>query len=816
MTEREHIKKLDEILSEVFLNLGQSLQGKKVGVLFSGGIDSSVIAIYAKKHGLNPTLYTFGVANAKDRDFAERCAKDLDIPFKFIEITEREIEDSHNFIEKSLEKIEYDVNPMQIALAMGVYLAGKKIAENKVDVVLSGQGADELFAGPHRYGELNDEDLQKRMVHDARTAPQTDMRRDASMTELSGVKMMFPFSDKDFVDVSLDIPISYKIKNGERKYIFRRLGDYVGLPGYIVDRKRAAMQYSSGVQRVVTRFSRKEKSYNKVMEDIILEAAKKDIHNKSDFISLIKENLRGQNIADFPSSIMLRRKYRELSKSGKIESSKSLENLLVTKKMRSLSGVSIITVLTKPWSCPGECVYCPTEVDVPKSYLSNEPAVMRAILCDYDPARQIKARLNSLGLEGHPTDKIELIVIGGTFSSLSRDYQEEYIRQCYIALNDQPQSGNIESGISSLELESRIKNQGGNSNSKFKILNTKFSLADAKKANESAKHRCVGLTLETRPDYITQKEVEWFRYLGATRVELGVQSVFDGVLELNKRGHKVAETVRATKLLKDAGFKICYHMMPNLPGSDLEKDLEMFRVIFTDERFQPDYVKIYPCVVTKGSELYKWWKAGKYQPYSDKELENLICEIKKITPYHVRIMRLIRDIPSSSIEAGSKVSNMRQNVQKRLVKEGESCKCIRCREAGLQNKNEKLKIKKADLFTEEYEASDGKEVFLSYESKDRRTLTALLRFRLPGRTFIKELEGCTLIRELHTYGQQIEIGKEGKTQHQGLGKKLIIEAEELAKKNGYEKIAVISGVGVRDYYRNLGYELVGEYMVKDL
>ncbi|MEK7447583.1 MAG: tRNA uridine(34) 5-carboxymethylaminomethyl modification radical SAM/GNAT enzyme Elp3 [Patescibacteria group bacterium] len=517
---------------------------------------------------------------------------------------------------------------------------------------------------------------------------------------------------------------------------------------------------------------------NSLLEKIINEAISKNISTEEDFLSLTKEVFRGGKQAKFPSNIELRKVYKSMVQDGKLEPSKQLEKILVTKKMRSLSGVAVITVLTKPAPCPGKCLYCPSQKDVPKSYLASEPAVMRAILCEYNPYRQVEARLSALELEGHPTDKIELIVIGGTFSALPRDYQEEYIKRCFDALNK--------------------------TNSK--------DLDGAKKKNETAKHRCVGLTLETRPDYISEEEVEHMRYLGATRVELGVQSVFDDVLKYNKRGHKVQRTIEATKLLKNAGLKVCYHMMPNLPGSNLKKDLEMFKVIFTGQRFQPDYIKIYPCMVTKGSDLYALWRAGKYKPYSDKELEDLICEIKKTVPYHVRIMRLIRDIPSSDIEAGSKVSNLRQNAQKRLAEEDLKCKCIRCRESGLNlAKNDSIQ-----LFKEEYEASKGREIFLSYESDDRTTLYSLLRLRLTKDVFISEIKGCALIRELHTYGQQIRIGKKGDTQHKGLGKKLILEAEKIAKENGYKKIAIIAGVGVRDYYKKMGYKLEGEYMTKDL
>jgi len=570
---------------------------------------------------------------------------------------------------------------------------------------------------------------------------------------------------------------------------------------------------------------------DKILENIIIEADAKQVSDEETFLALIKESLKGQNIASFPSNIILRKTYGAMIKEGKISKNPKLEKILVTKKMRSLSGVSIITVLTKPWPCPGECVYCPTEADVPKSYLASEPAVMRAILCDYEPYRQVAARLASLKIEGHPTDKIELIVIGGTFSALPRDYQEDFIKECFRALNGVPSVIPAEAGIQS----SSDKKEEGTDSGQARMTEKRFlhsqpalsavergrndSLEDAKKKNEIAKHRCVGLTLETRPDYITKKEVKWFRYLGATRVELGVQSVFDDVLKFNKRGHGVDSTAQATKLLKDAGFKICYHMMPNLPGSNLEKDLEMFKIIFTDARFQPDYVKIYPCMVTKGSELYDLWKAGKYQPYSDEELEKLICEIKKTVPYHVRIMRLIRDIPSSDIEAGSKVSNLRQNAQSKLEKEGEKCKCIRCREIGQNQISKGIdsgQARMTKLFKEEYDASEGREIFLSYESENRDFLYALLRLRFPHETYLSELDGCAIIREVHTYGQQIKIGKKGETQHKGLGKNLIQEAEKISRDAGYKKVAVISGIGVRDYYKKIGYKLDGEYMVKVL
>ncbi len=514
----------------------------------------------------------------------------------------------------------------------------------------------------------------------------------------------------------------------------------------------------------------------KILENIIEKSIGR-VSDKETLLTIIKKELEGKNVSSFPSNIILLGKYRAMVTKGSISPDKKLEEILITKRMRSLSGVAVITVLTKPWPCPGECLYCPSESKVPKSYLSTEPAVRRAILCDYDPSKQVKARLESLRLEGHPTDKIELIIIGGTFSYLPRDYQEEFVKCCFDTLNGKKSK----------------------------------SLAEAKKTNESGENRCVGLTLETRPDYITGEEAEWFRYLGATRVELGVQSVFDEVLKLNKRGHDVLATVRATKILKNAGFKICYHMMPNLPGSTYEKDIENFKIIFSDERFQPDYIKIYPCLVVKGSELYQLWKEGKYTPYTEIELERLICEVKQVVPYYIRIMRLIRDIPSGNIEAGSKVTNLRQLVQGKV-----KCRCIRCRETGLNMENGKCKMRKLKLFREEYPANNGREIFLSYENEERTLLYSLLRLRLPKDWSIKAIEGCALIREVHTYGQQMKIGSKGIIQHTGFGKKLLAEAENIAKEEGYEKVAVISGVGVRNYYRRLNYYLSSEYMLKKI
>lgn len=379
-----------------------------------------------------------------------------------------------------------------------------------------------------------------------------------------------------------------------------------------------------------------------------------------------------------------------------------------------------------------------------------------------------------LEAEGHPTDKIELRIVGGTWSYYPKSYQNWFVKKCFDACN-----------------EKRGKN-----------------LKEAQKLNEKAKYRIVGLSVETRPDFVNTLEIKQLRNLGTTMVELGVQSIYDDVLKLNLRGHGIKETILATKLLKDAGLKVLYQMMPDLPGSNLKKDEAMFEELFKNPDFQPDLLKIYPCALLKEAPLYKLYKGGKYQPYAKTQLIKLIEKIKKKIPCYVRIQRIIRDIPSKIIVAGpAKISNLRQFLLEKMKKEGWRCKCIRCREV----KEKYLPKEKLYLFREDYQASEGKEIFLSFESKNRIKLYSLLRLRLSS-------QNTALIREIHTFGQLVPIfQKQTAIQHRGLGKKLIKEAEKIAKKEfNLRKIAVISGVGARDYFRKLGYKLEDTYMVKSI
>jgi len=464
-----------------------------------------------------------------------------------------------------------------------------------------------------------------------------------------------------------------------------------------------------------------------------------------------------------------------LVKKGEIKEQPTLRNLLKKARIRTLSGVSPVAVLTKEMGCPGKCVYCPTEARMPKSYLSNEPAVMRAIRAKFDPYQQVVDRLTALQNCGHPIEKIELIVMGGTFSSHPKRYQTWYIRRCFQALN---------------EFGTKKKS-------------TKTDLVSLQRANEKAACRCVGLTLETRPDWIDAAEVANFLRLGCTRVELGVQSLSDEVLKLTQRGHGIDATKKAIRLLKNAGFKIGLHMMPNLPGSTPAKDFKMFEELFESGEYAPDQLKIYPCVVCEHSELEEWWRSGKFKPYSDKVLTNLLVKIKNIVPKWVRLSRVIRDIPAESILAGSKITNLRQVLQA----SGVQCSCIRCREI----RDGQVDWKKVKLTEIRYSANGGEEVFLSFEEESSEKLVSLLRLR-----FVENSD-TAFVREVHSYGSELGVGESGGSgQHRGYGKKLLLTAEKLAKAAGYKKLAVISGVGVRDYYRNQDYRLDGPYMTKQL
>ncbi|MFA6486266.1 MAG: tRNA uridine(34) 5-carboxymethylaminomethyl modification radical SAM/GNAT enzyme Elp3 [Candidatus Magasanikbacteria bacterium] len=544
--------------------------------------------------------------------------------------------------------------------------------------------------------------------------------------------------------------------------------------------------------------------------------------------------LRGKKTAlDIPKSDLLKA-YHELLRARKIVKNPELEKLMIKRGVRTLSGVAIVTNLTKPYGCPGKCVYCPTEAQMPKSYLSDEPAAARALSLAFDPYEQTRRRIDTLAKNGHPTDKIELIIKGGTWNFYPLDYQYWFILRCFEAAN-----GNNKSKIKNQKFNLKIKNDRS-----FASLRacpelvegmTQKKLLDAQKKNETAKHRVIGLTLETRPDFINLENILTMRALGCTRVELGVQTIDDRILKTVKRGHDAQAVRTATALLKNFGFKVDYHLMPQLPGSTPAKDTKMMLEIFSNPDYRPDMIKIYPCTVVKNSELYDWLVAKKYRPYSDKKLIEVLKNFKATVPRYCRISRLIRDIPSHHIQAGNLTTNLRQVIQTQMTAEGMKCNCLRCREAGHQNDKFRISNLKFRIFIDKYFASGGNEYFISIEDKNRQVVFAFCRLRLtpntlptgkqagqigshliPNTFYLTPHTYPAFIRELHTYGQLVGISKTGDIQHTGMGKALIKKAEEICRKQRVTKLAVISGVGVRGYYRKLGYRLENQYMVKKL
>ena len=454
---------------------------------------------------------------------------------------------------------------------------------------------------------------------------------------------------------------------------------------------------------------------------------------------------------------------------------------------RTISGVTPLAVMTAPTSCPGKCIYCPTFPDSPQSYTPDSPAVLRAKLFDFDARRQVETRLGTFADMGHPTDKIELIIMGGTFLAQPVDYQYRFIKECYDGLN----------GVASATLE------------------------EAKRFNETAASRCTGLCIETRPDWCGKAEIERMLEFGATRVELGVQTLDDDIFRLVRRGHGVAEVVKATALLREHGFKVYYHWMPGLPGSTPEKDLEMSKLLFSDDRFKPDGLKLYPTMVVQGTELEKWHQTGRYQPYDNDTMIDLTVRIKSIVPKYVRISRVLRDIPSKFISGGLKDS-LRDIVKERMRQEGIECRCTRCREYGHRSLSD-WEIGEPHIVRLDYDAAGDREVFLSFED-DKETLFGLLRLRIqsvPVPVLRQGKKGReAIVRELHVFGPEVPLSekKSQAAQHKGLGKALLREAERIARDEfGSARMVILSGTGAKEYYRaELGYISQGNYMVKAL
>lgn len=459
------------------------------------------------------------------------------------------------------------------------------------------------------------------------------------------------------------------------------------------------------------------------------------------------------------------------------------------KKVRSISGVNVIGVMSSPRGCPhGRCVFCPMEKGFPMSYTSGEPAAMRGMQSGYDPHLQITSRLDQLRAIGHEPSKVELVIQGGTFLAAPSEYQEHFVKRCLDAIT----------GFDSPNLE------------------------EAKARAEASVTRNVGLTIETKPDWCKQPHVDQMLRFGATRVEIGVQVIDDYVYQLTNRGHTVEDVVEAFRIAKDAGVKIVAHMMPGLPGSNFEKDLDSFRTLFNDPRFKPDMMKIYPCLVMEGTELYEWWKRGTYQAYDTEQAAELISKVKEFVPPWIRIMRVQREFPVQQIKAGPKKGNLRELAVARLKERGKRCRCIRCREVGHRTLKEQVEVRseQVQLLTQEYEASEGKEIFISFEEPGADILVGYLRLRMPSeKAHRPEVDSrCAVVRELHVYGPEVPVGQryEDAWQHSGYGRRLLAEAESTAKGLGADRILIMSALGTKAYYKRSGYEPVGPYVGKTL
>jgi elongator complex protein 3 len=455
-----------------------------------------------------------------------------------------------------------------------------------------------------------------------------------------------------------------------------------------------------------------------------------------------------------------------------------VERLLQRKPMRTMSGVAAVAVMTSPAPCPhGKCIYCPggVESNSPQSYTGKEPAARRGAFYDFDPFREVQGRIEQLEAIGHKTDKIDLIIMGGTFTSRPLDYQVDFVKRCFDAMNGTEAS----------------------------------SLEEAQDLNEEADHRCIGMTIETRPDALTEEQVLASMALGMTRVEMGVQILDEDILRQVNRGHGVQAIIDATAVAKKAGLKVCYHLMPGLPGSSPQKDLQSFRTVFEDERFRPDMLKLYPTLVVQGTKLYDMWKSGEFHPYSTEEAVEVLAEMKCSIPPWARIQRIQRDIPVPLIEDGVDKGHLRELVQERMRTEGHQCRCIRCREVGLKG-IEDYDDDEVALTITDYRASGGMEHFIAFELLEQDAIIGYARLRTGDGAV-----GC--LRELKVFGRMVPFSGTAKGwQHRGYGKELVLKAEELAKAAGCTSIRVTSGVGVRLYYAAIGYRRQGMYMVKDL
>ncbi|PSG99612.1 MAG: tRNA uridine(34) 5-carboxymethylaminomethyl modification radical SAM/GNAT enzyme Elp3 [Nanohaloarchaea archaeon SW_4_43_9] len=520
----------------------------------------------------------------------------------------------------------------------------------------------------------------------------------------------------------------------------------------------------------------------KISRTIIEEIEKEEIESKDMIEKRKKELCRETSFNGMPKNSDIL-KFVE-------EKEKKAQEMLKTKPMRTISGIANVAIMARPAPCGGGCIYCPKGKDAPQSYTGKEPATRRAIRNDYDPFEQVHDRLGQYEKNGHSIDKSKLIIMGGTFPFQDPDYQREFMKRAFDGLNT------------------------------YRDGKETDSLEEAKVQNETAEVRNVGITFETRPDICETEHIDRILDLGGTRTEMGVQTVFDETHELTNRGHGMEPVIEATQRLKNAGFKVAYHLMLGLPGEGYEQDIEKFRKTFNDSDLQPDEVKIYPCEVIQGTELYRRYEEGEFDPIDDEEAKERLKEVQKNhIPPHVRIKRVMRDIPSTEVDAGPQLTNMRQMALQELRSEGERCRCIRCREVGHVKRTHDLEPeeKNIELVERDYEASGGHEYFLSFEDTENDIILGFTRLRAPPESFRAEIDEDTLIvRQLKVMGSATDIGNEGDVQHRGYGTQLMKKAEDKAREIGRDKVVVISAVGTREYYRKFDYEKEGPYMVKEL
>ena len=497
------------------------------------------------------------------------------------------------------------------------------------------------------------------------------------------------------------------------------------------------------------------------------------------------------------------------------EHRETLEAVLRRKPVRTASGVSPIAIMTSPHLCPhGKCLYCPggpaSEFSSAQSYTGHEPAAARGEQNDYDPYGQVTLRLEQLREIGHPVDKAELILMGGTMTARSHDYQEWFVKRALQAMNEYDVAAEPDPA------EGRSFAQDPE---EYEFAYTEDVIA----RNETADVRCIGITFETKPDWCDDEQIDRMLRLGGTKVEVGVQTTYERINREMHRGHGVQASIDANRRLRDAAFKVGFHMMPGQPGMSIEMSREDFRRIFDDPKWRPDYLKIYPTLVVEGTRIFDWWHRGDFDPLTNEEAAELVADVKATIPKYVRLQRVQRDIPADFIDGGVWKSNLRQLARQKLDERGERCRCIRCREVGMNDEDpESVEL---DVLT--YEAGGGTEHFISFEDPDKDLLIGFCRLREPAEPRRRELRNAAIVRELHVYGSEVGLSeassgdqpRDGEQseewQHRGFGRRLMERAEDIATESGYEKVSVISGIGARAYYREkLGYHRDGPYMSK--